>query len=215
MEILRRAQKVLLGVEGLRHLGREWRHPGVGNLSLATTHTQARYVLPPLLQRFTRRYPRVSLQMYQGTPQQVADLVAQGTVDFAIATEAIEYFKDLIMLPCYRWNRSVIVPHGHPLERAPRLSLKALKAVASYPLITYVFGFTGRSRLDEAFNSAGLRPRLVLTASVADVIKTYVKLGLGIGIIATMAYDPRQDQELTALDASHLFKPSITRIGFP
>ena len=210
-EVLRRAREVLLEVEGLRRLGREWKSPDSGSLSLATTHTQARYVLPSLIQCFTRRYPQVSLHMYQGTPRQIADLAAHGTVDFAIATEAMEYFKNLVMLPCYRWNRSVIVPRGHPLARMAR---PGLKAVASYPLITYVFGFTGRSRLDEAFNAAGLHPNLVLTASDADVIKTYVKLGLGIGIIATMAYDPEQDAELVALDAAHLFKPSVTRIGF-
>jgi LysR family transcriptional regulator, cys regulon transcriptional activator len=142
---------------------------------------------------------------------QISDLAATRQVDFAIATEALELFDNLVMLPCYRWNRSILVPHGHPLTEATPLTLEA---VASYPIITYVFGFTGRSQLDQAFQRHGLAPRVVLTAVDADVIKTYVKLGLGVGIIAGMAYDPRTDQDLMPLDAGHLFEPSVTRIGF-
>ena len=138
-------------------------------------------------------------------------MAADGTVDFAIATEAMDLFSDLIMLPCYRWNRCIVVPKGHPLTQLSELTLED---VAEHPLVTYVFGFTGRSKLDEAFISRGLAPRVVFTAADADVIKTYVRLGLGIGIIASMAYDETLDTDLVALVASHLFESSVTKIGF-
>ena len=139
--------------------------------------------------------------MHQGTPMQISELAADGTVEFAIATEALELFSDLVMMPCYRWNRCVLVPRDHPLAQVSRLTLEE---VAAYPIVTYVFGFTGRSKLDEAFLEKGLKPRVVFTAADADVIKTYVRLGLGIGILAQMAYDAEIDADLVALDASHL-----------
>ena len=142
---------------------------------------------------------------------QIAEMAAKGQVDFAIATEAMELFSDLIMMPCYRWNRTVVVPDGHPLTKVKPLTLEA---IAEYPLVTYVFGFTGRSKLDEAFRQAGLQPKVVFTAADADVIKTYVRLGMGIGIIAHMAMAPEQDKGLVTLDAGHLFESSTTRIGF-
>ena len=149
--------------------------------------------------------------MHQGTPMQISELAADGTVDFAIATEALELFSDLIMMPCYKWNRAIIVPKDHPLAQ---LSNITLEDVAAHPIVTYVFGFTGRSKLDEAFMERGLAPKVVFTAADADVIKTYVRLGLGIGIVAKMAYDPELDADLVAIDASHLFEASITKIGF-
>ena len=142
---------------------------------------------------------------------QISEMAADGSVDFAIATEAMELFSDLIMLPCYRWNRCVLVPKGHPLTQLSQLTLEE---VARHPLVTYVFGFTGRSKLDEAFMERGLAPRVVFTAADADVIKTYVRLGLGVGIVAKMAYDPEEDSDLVALDASDLFSASVTKIGF-
>ena len=148
--------------------------------------------------------------MHQGSPLQIAELAANGEVDFAIATEGLELFGDLVMLPCYNWNRSIIVPKGHVLADKPMLTLKD---IAEYPIVTYVFGFTGRSKLDEAFLNEGLQPKVVFTATDADVIKTYVRLGLGVGIIADMAHDVVQDTDLVALNASHLFAPSITMIG--
>ena len=148
--------------------------------------------------------------MHQGSPLQIAELAANGDVDFAIATEGLELFGDLMMLPCYNWNRSIIVPNGHILAEKSRLSLKD---IAEHPIVTYVFGFTGRSKLDEAFQREGLVPKVVFTATDADVIKTYVRLGLGIGIIADMAYDASQDTNLVALPASHLFSTSTTMIG--
>jgi LysR family cys regulon transcriptional activator len=209
--IVAMAGEILDRVENVRQLAQEFGDENKGSLSIATTHTQARYVLPPLIKEFIGRYPGVSLHMHQGTPVQISELASKGTADFAIATEALELFSNLIMMPCYHWNRSVIVPATHPLAQAGTLTLEK---IAEYPIVTYVFGFTGRSQLDKAFIAAGLTPRVVFTASDADVIKTYVKLGLGIGIIASMAYDPPLDQDLACLSASHLFEPSTTKIGF-
>ena len=149
--------------------------------------------------------------MNQGSPEQIAELAAAGQTDFAIATEGLNLFNELIMMPCYRWNRAVVVPKEHPLCAESKLTLAA---VARYPIVTYVFGFTGRSKLDDAFARQGLAPNVVFTATDTDVIKTYVRLGIGVGIIAQMAYDWTQDSDLVALDASHLFESSITHIGF-
>jgi LysR family cys regulon transcriptional activator len=208
--ILEIARDVLSKVETIKRIAQEHSDDKRGHLSIATTHTQARYVLPSVIKQFIQRYPNVALHMHQGTPTQIAELAAEGVVDFAIATEGMELFEDLVMMPCYRWNRCIIVPNDHPLCALPTLTLEAL---AQYPLVTYVFGFTGRSHLDQAFSSKGLQPQVVFTASDADVIKTYVRLGLGVGIVAHMAYDLILDSDLRALDASHLFEDSTTKIG--
>ncbi|GAB4347486.1 MAG: HTH-type transcriptional regulator CysB [Gammaproteobacteria bacterium] len=209
--ILRLAEKALADVDQIKRAAQEFRDPDSGSLTIATTHTQARYALPRVVGRFIRRYPKVALHMHQGTPMQIAEMASSGEVDFCIATEAMEHFENLVMLPCYKWNRAIVVPCDHPLREVQPLTLEA---VAEYPIVTYVFGFTGRSRLDHAFHKAGLEPRVVFTATDADVIKTYVREGLGIGIVARMAYDPRIDTDLCALDAGHLFEPSNTKIGF-
>ncbi|MAL96765.1 MAG: HTH-type transcriptional regulator CysB [Haliea sp.] len=208
--ILEAAGEVLRKVEGIKQVAQEFSNEKKGSLSIATTHTQARYALPETIRAFIKRYPDVSLHMHQGTPMQISEMAADGTVDFAIATEALELFSDLIMLPCYRWNRCVLVPRDHPLTQLSQLTLED---VAAHPIVTYVFGFTGRSKLDEAFVARGLTPKVVFTAADADVIKTYVRLGLGIGIVAGMAYDPKADSDLVPLDADHLFASSITKIG--
>ena len=156
------------------------------------------------------KYPEVSLHMHQGTPVQIAEMAADGAVDFAIATEGLDLFGDLVMMPCYRWDRCIVVKKDHPLAQ---LSTVGLADVAEYPLVTYVFGFTGRSKLDEAFLREGLAPKVVFTATDADVIKTYVRLGLGIGIIAKMAHDEVLDDDLVAIDADTLFESSTTMIG--
>ncbi len=209
--IIQTAGEILRKVESIKQIAQEFSNEKKGTLSIATTHTQARYALPPVIRRFIDQYPDVALQMNQGTPMQISEMAADGTVDFAIATEALELFSDLIMMPCYRWNRCVIVPQGHPLTRLPKLTLEAL---AEHPLVTYVFGFTGRSKLDEAFTHKGLSPKVVFTAADADVIKTYVRLGLGVGIVARMAVDEQVDKDLVVLDASELFESSVTKIGF-
>jgi LysR family cys regulon transcriptional activator len=208
--ILEIAQRMLKDVENLKQVGEEFTEEDNGHLTIATTHTQARYALPHVIQRFTKRYPGVRLSLRQGSPTQISELVTSGEADIAIATEAIELYEDLVMLPCYEWNRCVLVPPGHPLLKAKKLTLEAM---VSFPIITYDFAFTGRSRINQAFADKGLTPNVVLTAIDADVIKTYVELGLGIGIVAMMAYDPKRDTHLRAMDASHLFEPSTTRIG--
>ena len=209
--ILKIAGEILRKVESVKQVAQEFSNEQKGSLSIATTHTQARYALPPTIKSFIESYPDVSLHMHQGTPMQISELAADGTVDFAIATEALELFSDLIMMPCYKWDRAVVVPKDHALAQKSRLTLED---IAAYPIVTYVFGFTGRSKLDEAFIDKGLAPKVVFTAADADVIKTYVRLGLGIGIVAKMAYDPELDSDLVALDASHLFEASVTKIGF-
>lgn len=210
-EILKLAGDILRKVDSIKQLSQEFSAPDHGSLSIATTHTQARYALPGVIKTFIDKYPHVALHMHQGTPVQISKMAAEGNVDFAIATEALELFSDLLMMPCYRWNRCILVPKNHPLTQSLPLTIEE---VAQYPIVTYVFGFTGRSRLDEAFSDKGLTAKVVFTATDADVIKTYVRLGLGIGIVAHMAYDPEEDKDLVALEAKHLFKPSITSIGF-
>ncbi|GGX96036.1 CysB family transcriptional regulator [Litchfieldella qijiaojingensis] len=204
------AGQVLRTTENIKQVAQEHSDERRGSLAIATTHTQARYALPPVIREFTRKYPDVALHMQQGTPKQIAQMVSEGQADFAICTESLELFNDLVLLPCYRWNRCVLVPENHPLAQAEELTLEAL---AEYPLVTYVFGFTGRSQLDDAFRAKDLTPNVVLTAADADVIKTYVRLGLGVGIVAHMAIDPETDTGLVALDAGHLFESSTTKIG--
>tara|TARA_B100002019_G_scaffold121884_1_gene104833 strand:- start:376 stop:1350 length:975 start_codon:yes stop_codon:yes gene_type:complete len=210
-QIIKSALEILKKVDNIKQLANEYSNEKKGKLSLATTHTQARYALPKSIERFMSQYPDVSLQLQQGTPIQISKLAADGSVDFAIATEALDLFSDLIMMPCYKWNRCIIVPKNHPLLDISNVSLND---IAKYSIITYVFGFTGRSKLDDAFHSQGLTPKVVFTAADADVIKTYVRLGLGIGIVAQMAYDEKTDSDLVSIDASHLFSPSVTKIGF-
>ncbi|KAA8981849.1 MULTISPECIES: HTH-type transcriptional regulator CysB [Gammaproteobacteria] len=209
--IIREAGEILRRADGIKRIAQEFSDQNRGELRIATTHTQARYALPKLIREFMAEYPEVTLHMNQGTPWQISEMAANGVVDFAICTEALDQFHDLIMMPGYRWNRCAVVPKDHPLAELKTLTLEEL---AKYPLVTYVQGFTGRSRLDQAFESVGLTPKVVFTASDADVIKTYVRLGLGVGIVAHMAHDPEVDTDLVALDAQHLFEPSITRIAF-
>ena len=195
----------------IRKVAEEFRDSDHGTLSIATTHTQARYALPPVIQKFRKKYPQVSLHLHQGSPPQIAEMAAEGHADFAIATEAMHHFQQLVMLPCYHWNRCVLVKPGHPLAEKRKLTLKD---IAAHPIVTYTFGFTGRSKLDQAFAANGLKADVVLTAVDADVIKTYVRSGLGIGIVANMAWDERADKDLVRLPVDHLFEPSTTHIGF-
>lgn len=211
-QVLDYAERVLLDADNIRRVAEEQRSADRGNLSIATTHTQARYALPQVVSSFKKKYPAVALHLHQGSPPQIAQMAANGEADFAIATEAMEHFDELVMLPCYHWNRCILVPPNHPLSKDK--TPPDLSRLARYPLITYTFGFTGRSKLDQAFSAHGLKPDVVLTAVDADVIKTYVRSGLGIGIVANMAYDEQQDKDLVRIDASHLFSHSTTHIGF-
>jgi LysR family cys regulon transcriptional activator len=203
------AGEILGKVEDIKHIAQEYKDNKVGTLSIATTHTQARYALPQVVREFMVRYPGIQLHIDQGTPSQIAELASRGLVDMAIATETLEHYENLVRLPCYEWNRCILVPKGHPLTELEQISLQA---VAEFPIVTYVFGFTGRSVLDQAFEAQDIRPQVALTAVDADVIKTYVRLGLGVGIVARMAYDPEVDGDLVALDAEHLFGRSVTKI---
>lgn len=204
------AGRILKDAENLKQVGREFAVEDSGALAIATTHTQARYALPPVIQRFTRRYPRVRLSLRQGDPRQIAELVLDGTADIAITTEENESYAKLVLLPCSRWDRCVITPLRHPLLAVKPLTLEA---VAAHPLITYDFAFTGDSPIRRAFDAKGITPNVVLTAIDADVIKAYVELGLGVGILAKIAFDPARDFGLRLVDASHLFAASTTRIG--
>jgi LysR family cys regulon transcriptional activator len=191
-------------------VGDEFANIETGTLTIATTHTQARYKLPTAVKTFMTQFPHVKLNIHQGNPKQVAEQVANGDADIGIATEYISDFENLLCLPCYKWNRCVVVPQGHPLLLESNLSLKKL---AAYPLITYDFGFTGGTLVSTTFSNAGLTPNVVLTAIDADVIKTYVSLGLGVGLLANMAYDDERDASLVKVDVSHLFADSTTYLG--
>lgn len=209
-QVLAIAQRLLRDLDNLKQVGDEFARESSGSLTIATTHTQARYALPAVIAEFARRYPRVRLGLRQGSPTQICDYVISGEADIAIATEAIEHYDALVMLPCYQWNRCVVAPPGHPILDARPLTLEA---IARHPIVTYDFAFAGRSQINKAFAARGLTPNVVLTAIDTDVIKTYVALGLGIGIIAAMAYDAAADAGLRCADASHLFEWATTRIG--
>jgi len=209
-QVLAIAERMLRDADNLRQVGDEFTNEVAGDLSIATTHTQARYVLPRVIRDFMQRFPQVKLSLHQGSPRQVCDMVMSGEADIAIATEAIAEYDELVMLPCYQWNRCIVAAPRHPILKEHPLTLEA---IARYPVITYDDAFTGRSLINKAFLGRGLRPNVVLTALDSDVIKTYVAMDLGIGIVARMAYDAAADKSLGMADASHLFESSTTRVG--
>ena len=211
-QVIERARVVMQEVENIRSLASDYYHEEEGTLSIATTHTQARYVLPEIIKAFRDRYPRVSLELHQGTSEQIADMVSANEIDFAIATGSRDLFSDLLLVPSYHWDRKVLVPIDHDLTRIDRKL--TLKDLAEYPLVTYVFSFGGQSSLKRAFADEGLEPDVVFTARDADVIKTYVRMGLGVGIVASMAEDCQDNKDLIAIDAEGLFPRSTTWIGF-
>jgi len=199
--VLNYARQALAIRENILAVGRDHVEGATGELRIGTTHTQARYVLPPVIRRFRETFPTVTLQIHQGTPQQLVEMAATDQVDFSICTEELGAHPALNAIPIYRWNRSLIAPHGHPvLERRPF----GLESICEYPLVTYTFGFTGATHLQATFARAGLKPRIVLSAADTDVIKTYVREGFGVGLIASMAYSPAQDKDLVLRDLSHL-----------
>ncbi|TAN78870.1 MAG: CysB family HTH-type transcriptional regulator [Gallionella sp.] len=208
--ILEIAQRILHDAENLRQVGQEFHSQDSGHLTIATTHTQARYALPPVVKQFIKRYPKVKLGLHQGNPTQIAEQVLHGEADIAIATESLSLYGGLVALPCYEWHHCVITPPRHPLLGEKKLTLAK---IAQYPIITYDFAFSGRGKIDDAFEKANIAPNIALTAIDADVIKTYVELGLGIGILAQIAFIPERDRHLRMIEAGHLFKPNITRIA--
>jgi LysR family cys regulon transcriptional activator len=209
--VIERAQKILKEVQSIKRLADEQKGDGRGSLAIGTTHTQARYVLPPVIRQFRERYPLVELHLHQGTSEQIADMAARDRIDFAINTGSQDLFTNLVLLPCYRWHRRIVVPHGHPLAQETNITIEVL---AKHPIVTYVFGTSGPSSLEQIFAKAGMTLNLALTARDADVIKTYVRLGLGVGIVASMALDPQEDADLVAIDAAHLFPAHLTWVGF-
>ncbi|WP_406622392.1 CysB family HTH-type transcriptional regulator [Acidovorax sp. SDU_ACID1] len=204
-------ERLLLEAENLRRAGADFTASERGRLSVAATHSQARYALPQVVRDFRALYPQVSLHLHQGSPRQVAEMLLSGEADIGVATEALAGYERLVTLPCYRWSHSVVVPPGHPLlqESGP----VTLQALARHPVITYDTGYTGRAHIDDAFAGAGLAPDIVLTAMDADVIKTYVELGMGVGVIASIAFDAERDRHLRAIDARHLFEVNLTRLA--
>ena len=204
------AERMLADAANLKRAGEDFAGEKIGTLTIATTHTQARYALPKAVAAFKRRYPKVQLFIHQGNPTQICDQVAQGEADLCVATEQVAEHPGLVALPCFQWNRCIVVPPKHPLLKVEPLTLDA---VAKYPIVTYDFAYANRSVVNRAFEQRGLTPQVVLTAFDADVIKTYVELGLGVGIMAAMAFDAKRDRQLRAIDASHLFPSSTTRLG--
>lgn len=211
-QVIGRARMIMQEVDNIRSLASDYYHEEEGTLSIATTHTQARYVLPDVIREFRDRYPRVSLNLHQGTSEQIADMVQANEIDFAVATGSHDLFGDLLLVPSYHWDRKIIVPKDHELAALDRKL--TLEDLAKHPLVTYVFSFGGQSSLKRAFADRGLEPDVVFTARDADVIKTYVRMGLGVGIVASMAEDCDDSKDLAALNAEGLFPRSTTWIGF-
>lgn len=205
------AERILKDVNNIHCLASDNHNEASGTLSIGTTLTQALYALPSAIKTFSERYPNVHLNMLQGTPREISELAAEGEIDIAIATEALEHNSALHTFPCYDWNRTIVVPKNHPLTKEKILTLEA---VSKYPILTYMMDYTGRALQDASFKERGLEPNVIFTATDADVIKTYVGLGMGIGIIASMAFNTKKDTPLVGLDASHLFRPSTTLLGF-
>jgi len=212
-ELVGIVERMLLDAKNIKHLAEQFANRDEGSLTIATTHTQARYALPQVVRRFKQAYPKVHLVLHQAGPAEIVALLQSGEADIGIATEALDGSTgaaNFASFPFYDWHHLVVVPEGHALAQLPALTLQAL---AGHPLITYHTGYTGRPRIDATFAEAGLEPEVVMSALDADVIKTYVEVGLGVGVIASMAFDPVRDIGLTALDATHLFPSNTTRIA--
>ncbi len=208
--VLKSVELIMQEIDGLKRIGKEFAAQDSGSFTIATTHTQARYALPKVVQAFMQKYPKVRLSLLQGNPKQIAEMVMRDQADIAIATEAIAGFDGLISLPCYQWEHVVVVPAEHPLLKLKNVSLEE---IANYSLITYDAAFAGRSKIDHAFQIRNLKPDILLEAIDADVIKTYVELGMGIGIIAGMAFDAERDKNLRAIPVGQLFGMNISRVA--
>ena len=210
-QVLPIIERLLNDSDNLRRASQDFSERDAGPLSIAATHSQARYALPSAVRDFRLLYPKVTLNLHQGSPRQIAEMLLSGEADIGIATEALATYEDLVTLPCYQWSHAVIVPPGHPLLEEGEITLERL---ARFPLITYDVGYTGRAHIDEAFEKAGIEPSIVLSAMDADVIKTYVELGMGVGIVAAIAFDPERDRHLRAIEARNLFRLNMTRLAF-
>lgn len=209
-ELVGIVERILLDTQNIKKLGEQFANRDRGTLDVATTHTQARYALPPVVAKFREEFPNVHLVLHQASPGEIARMLAEGSADIGIATESLKDAPDVVSFPYYSWHHGVVVPAGHPLNKAKSLTLETL---AEWPLVTYSEGFTGRPKIDKAFAAAGLVPDIVLSALDADVIKAYVELGLGVGIVASQAVDPERDSGLRLLDATHLFEVNTSQIA--
>ena len=210
-EVIEKARKILRESENIKRIAGDLSGEEEGKLSIATTHTQARYILPDIIKNFTQKYPKIDLELHQGTSEQIAELINTHQVDFAMATGAIKYFPSLKLLPLFNWNRIILVPKNHPIS-IKKISLESL---SSYPLVTYIFSLTGDSSFKQAFLDKKLNPRVVFTARDADIIKTYVRIGMGVGVVASMTFEENDSHDLTPIDASNLFPEVTTWLGFP
>ena len=208
--ILKIIERLLVEAGNLQQASLEYAGQASGTLSIAATHPQARYALPKVVQSFRNDFPEVRIALQQSAPDHIAEWVLSGKADIGIATEGLSQFPDLVSFPCYRWSHLIVVPDGHPLLNSSPIRLQDL---ANWPLITYDVGFTGRGHIDAAFAREGVQTDIVLTAMDSDVIKQYVSLGLGVGIVASMAFDHGRDRGLRAVEASHLFAPNVTRLA--
>jgi LysR family cys regulon transcriptional activator len=208
--VLKSVELIMQEIDGLKRIGDEFAAQDAGSLTIATTHTQARYALPKVVQAFMQKYPKVRLSLLQGNPKQIAEMVLRDQADIAIATEAIAGFDGLVSLPCYQWEHVLVVPLEHPLLKSKMVTLEE---IAQYPLITYDAAFAGRNKIDHAFSIRNLHPDILLEAIDADVIKTYVELGMGVGIIAGMAFDAERDKNLKSISVGHLFGMNVSRVA--
>jgi LysR family cys regulon transcriptional activator len=212
-EMVKIVERLLLDAHNIKNLADQYSQQDQGHLTVATTHTQARYILPDIVVEFRKRFPKVKLHLHQGSPREIAQMLLDGRADIGIATEALSEVEGLVSYPYHSWYHGVIVPAGHPLDRKGSKKKLTLEEIAVYPIVTYHEGFTGRARIEEAFKGAELQPEIALSALDADVIKSYVELGLGIGIVASLAFDEERDKGLRLLDCSHLFPENVTRIA--
>jgi LysR family transcriptional regulator, cys regulon transcriptional activator len=209
-ELIGIVERLLLDAQNIKQLADQFTQRDEGELVVATTHTQARYVLPKVVKAFKNEFPKVHLVLHQGSPAEIASMLKSGEADIGIATEALKGAEDVATFPYYQWHHAIIVPEGHPLQSAKKLTIEQ---IAQYPIITYHKGYTGRTQLDKTFADAGVTPDIVMSALDADVIKSYVELGLGIGIVASMAYFAERDSGLRMPKSEHLFRLNTTLIG--
>jgi LysR family transcriptional regulator, cys regulon transcriptional activator len=209
-ELIGIVERLLLDAQNIKQLADQFTQRDAGQLVVATTHTQARYALPEVVKAFKNEFPKVHLVLHQGSPAEIASMLNSGEADIGIATEALDGAEDVVTFPYYEWHHAIIVPEGHPLQSANHLTLEQ---IAQYPIITYHKGYTGRTQLDKTFADSGVTPDIVMSALDADVIKSYVELGLGIGIVASMAYFAERDRGLRMPKSEHLFRLNTTLIG--
>ena len=208
--VLNSIEAILQESNNIKVISEEFIEKDQGTFTIATTHTQARYKLPRVVEEFVKKYPKINLNIHQGNPSQVTDQIISGEADVGIATESINLSENIYTIPCYQWNRCIVMPKNHPLTKVRHITLEDL---AAYPMITYDYAFTGSTIVSEVFKNANIEPNIMLTAIDADVIKTYVSLNMGIGLIAEMAYDSTKDNPMVSKDVSHLFPLSTTYIG--